>query len=107
MIISISLMSYITLSVILFSIGMIGLVSRKNIFIIYMSIELMLNAINLMLVSLSRHYANMDGQIMAMMVIAIAAAEAAVFLSLIVTLFRNRRSLDIDDYRSLKQKDAL
>ncbi len=102
-----SFTSYILLAIILFSIGIIGVVSRKNIFIIYMSIELMLNAINLMLVTLSRHFVSMEGQIIAMMVIAIAAAEAAVFLSLVVALFRIKHSLNIDDYNSLKQKDTL
>jgi len=107
MMVSTSLISYIILATLLFSIGIVGLVSRKNIFIIYMSIELMLNSINLMLVALSRHFGKMDGQIMAMMMIAIAAAEAAVFLSLIVTLYRQKHSLDVDDYKSLAQKDAL
>lgn len=103
----VSFMSYILLAVLLFSIGVIGVVSRKNIFVIYMSIELMLNAINLMLVTLSRHFATMDGQIIAMMVMAIAAAEATVFLSLIVSLFRIKHSINIDDYNSLKQKETL
>ncbi len=103
----VSFMSYILLAILLFSIGLIGVVSRKNIFVIYMSIELMLNAINLMLVTLSRHFATMDGQIIAMMVMAISAAEATVFLSLIVSLFRVKHSINIDDYNSLKQKDTL
>lgn len=102
-----SFMSYISLSILLFSIGIIGLISRKNIFIIYMSIELMLNAINLMLVTLSKYFSLMDGQIIAMMVMAIAASEAAVFLSLIVAMFRLKHSLNIDDYNALKQKGTL
>ncbi len=104
---SASLMPYITIAIILFSIGIAGVISRKNIFIIYMSIELMLNSVNLMLVSLGRHFGSTDGQIMAMMVIAVAAAEAAVFLSLIVTLYRHKKSVNIDDYHILNQKDAL
>ncbi len=103
----VSFMSYILLAITLFSMGFIGVVSRKNIFIIYMSLELMLNAINLMLVTLSKHFGNMDGQIMAMMVIAIAAAEAAIFLSLIVSLYGLKHSINIDDYNSLKQKGTL
>ena len=102
-----SFMSYISLSIILFSIGIVGLISRKNIFIIYMSMELMLNAINLMLVTLSKYFSSMDGQIIAMMVMAIAASEAAVFLSLIVAMFRLKRSLNVDDYNTLKQKGTL
>ncbi len=102
-----SFMSYISLSILLFSLGIVGLISRKNIFIIYMSLELMLNAINLMLVTLSKYFADIDGQIIAMMVMAIAASEAAVFLSLIVAMFRLKKSANIDDYNTLKQKGTL
>jgi len=102
-----SFMSYIALAIILFSLGIIGLISRKNIFIIYMSLELMLNAINLMLVTLSKNFGSMDGQIIAMMVIAIAASEAVIFLSLIVVMYRLKKSVNIDDFNSLKQKGTL
>ncbi len=102
-----SFMSYISLCILLFSLGIIGLISRKNIFIIYMSLELMLNAINLMLVTLSKYFGDIDGQIIAMMVMAIAASEAAVFLSLIVAMFRLKKSANIDDYNTLKQKGTL
>ena len=76
-----SLTGYAIVSMILFSLGTIGVVSRRNIFVIYMSIELMLNGINLFLVTFARYHFNMDGQILSIMVIAIAAAEAAIFLS--------------------------
>lgn len=102
-----SFMSYIALAIILFSLGIIGLISRKNIFIIYMSLELMLNAINLILVTLSKNFGSMDGQIIAMMVIAIAASEAVIFLSLIVDMYRLKKSVNIDDFNSLKQKGTL
>lgn len=102
-----SFMSYIALAIILFSLGIIGLISRKNIFIIYMSLELMLNAINLILVTLSKYFGSMDGQIIAMMVIAIAASEAVIFLSLIVVMYRLKKSVNIDDFNSLKQKGTL
>lgn len=102
-----SFMSYIALAIILFSLGIIGLISRKNIFIIYMSLELMLNAINLMLVTLSKNFGSVDGQIIAMMVIAIAASEAVIFLSLIVVMYRLKKSVNIDDFNSLKQKGTL
>jgi len=102
-----SFMSYIALAIILFSLGIIGLISRKNIFIIYMSLELMLNAINLMLVTLSKNFESIDGQIIAMMVIAIAASEAVIFLSLIVVMYRLKKSVNIDDFNSLKQKGTL
>jgi len=100
-----SLLSYITLAMILFSIGFLGVISRKNIFIIYMSIELMLNAINIIFVALGRYNESTGPQVIAMIVIAIAAAEAAVFLSLIVVLYRKKKSLNTDLFTSLKQKD--
>lgn len=102
-----SFMSYITLAIALFSLGVVGLISRKNIFIIYMSLELMLNAINLILVTLSKYFSSMDGQIIAMMVIAIAASEAVIFLSLIVAMYRLKHSVNIDEFNTLKQKGTL
>lgn len=102
-----SLLSYIILGMLLFSIGTLGVVSRKNIFIIYMSIELMLNAINLMFIALGKYYNTLETQVMAMMIIAVAAAEAAVFLSMIVVLYRKKKSLDTDMFSKLSQKDAL
>jgi len=101
-----SLLAYITLAMILFSIGFLGVISRKNIFIVYMSIELMLNAINLIFISLGRYNESMQPQVMALIVIAIAAAEAAVFLSLIVVLYRRKKSLNSDVFNVLSQKDA-
>ena len=74
-----SLFPYIALAMMLFSIGLLGVISRKNIFVIYMSIELMLNAINLLFVTLAHYHQSMASQVMAMFVIAIAAAEAAIF----------------------------
>ncbi len=100
-----SLFSYMSVAMILFSIGLLGVVSRKNIFIIYMSIELMLNAINLIFVALSNYHHDLGGHVMAMMIIAIAAAEAGVFLSLIVVLYRRKKSLDSDLFRTLSQKE--
>ena len=94
--------SYLVLSIILFSIGMVGVISRRNIIIIYMSIELMLNAINLALVSIASYMQNDTAEIIAMMIIAIAAAEAALFMALFVVLFRQRRSLDSNDFTSLQ-----
>lgn len=102
-----SLFSYIVVAMILFSIGLLGVVSRKNIFVIYMSIELMLNAINLIFVTLAHYHHSMASQVMAMFVIAIAAAEAAVFLSLIVVLYKRKKSLDSDIFRALAQKESL
>jgi NADH-quinone oxidoreductase subunit K len=101
-----SLLSYITLAMILFSIGFLGIISRKNIFIIYMSIELLLNAINLIFVSVGRYYESIHPQVIAMLVISIAAAEAAVFLSLIVVMYRRKKSLNSDIFTALSQKDS-
>jgi NADH-quinone oxidoreductase subunit K len=102
-----SLFPYIALAMMLFSIGLLGVISRKNIFVIYMSIELMLNAINLLFVTLAHYHQSMASQVMAMFVIAIAAAEAAIFLSLIVVLYKRKKSLDSDSYKALSQKESL
>lgn len=92
------------LAMILFSIGVVGVIARRNIFVIYLSIELILNSINLLLVGFARYHANMDGQILSMMIIAVAAAEAAIFFAIIILLYRSRNSLDTDMFTSLKQK---
>ncbi len=99
----VSLNSYAFVSMMLFSIGAIGVVSRKNIFVIYMSIEIMLNGINLFLVTFAKYHLNMDAQIISIMVIAIAAAEAAIFLSVIILLYRSKKSLDTDVFTTLTQ----
>ena len=101
----VSLTSYAFVSMVLFSIGVIGVVARRNIFVVYMSIELMLNAINLFLVTFARYHFNMDAQIITVMVISIAAAEAAIFLSVIILLYRSKKSLDTDLFTSLAQGD--
>ena len=95
---------FLILGILLFSIGIIGIISRRNIFVMYMSIELMLNAVNIILVALSHHYEELDGQIMAIMIIAIAAAEASIFLALFVMLFKNAKSLDANFFDLLKQE---
>lgn len=99
----ISLTSLAFVSMILFSIGAIGVISRRNIFVIYMSLEMMLNGVNLFLVTFARYHFNMDAQIITIMVIAIAAAEAAIFLSVIILLFRSQKSLDTDIFTTLTQ----
>ncbi len=99
----ITLTSYAAVSMILFSLGVIGVIARRNIFVIYMSIELMLNGINLFLMTFARYHFNMDAQVISIMVIAIAAAEAAIFLSVIILLFRSKRSLDTDIFTTLRQ----
>ena len=99
----ISLTSYAFVAMMLFSLGVIGVIARRNIFVIYMSIEMMLNGVNLFLVTFARYHFNMDPQVITVMVIAIAAAEAAIFLSVIILLYRSRKSLDTDVFNILKQ----
>ena len=99
----ISLTSYAFVSMILFSIGAIGVIARRNIFVIYMSLEFMLNGVNLFLVAFARYHFNIDPQIVSIMVISIAAAEAAIFLSIVILLFRSKKSLDTDLFTSLSQ----
>jgi NADH-quinone oxidoreductase subunit K len=98
----IALQSLLSLSAILFVIGICGFITRRNILIMFMSVELMLNAANLALVAFSRHNASMDPQVVAMFVMALAAAEVAVGLAIIVAVFRRRQSVNIDDMRNLK-----
>jgi len=93
---------YIILSAILFSIGALGVLIRRNPLIIFMSIELMLNAANLAFVAFSRMYDSFDGQIFVFFVIAVAAAEVAVGLALIVEIFKTKKNINIDEMNSLK-----
>jgi NADH-quinone oxidoreductase subunit K len=88
---------YVVLSAILFSIGVVGVVIRRNPLVIFMSIELMLNAANLALVAFGQRLGNLDGQAVVFFVMAVAAAEVAVGLAIIVTIFRVRRRLSVDD----------
>ena len=92
----------VTLSLIIFSIGILGVLIRKNAIIIFMSIELMLNAVNLSLVGFSRYYNSVDGQVFVFLVMTLAAAEVAVGLAIIVSLFRNKDSINIDDMNILR-----
>ena len=80
----------------LFTVGMIGLLVRRNAIVAFMSIELMLNAVNLILVAFSRIRGDLDGQVLAFFVIAVAAAEAAVGLAIIIAVYRRLRSVDLD-----------
>lgn len=93
---------YIILSAILFSIGALGVLSRRNPLIIFMSIELMLNAANLAFVAFARVYDSFSGQIFVFFVIAVAAAEVAVGLALIVEIFKTKKNINIDEMNSLK-----
>ncbi|MBN1148270.1 MAG: NADH-quinone oxidoreductase subunit NuoK [Anaerolineales bacterium] len=93
---------YLGLSVILFTLGALGVLVRRNAIIIFMSIELMLNAANLAFVAYARVHAALNGQIFVFFVMAVAAAEVAVGLALIVAIFRSKQSINIDQMNSLR-----
>ena len=93
---------YLALSALLFCIGIVGVLTRKNAIVIFMCVELMLNAVNLSLVSFSSHYGNVDGQILVFFALAIAAAEAVVGLAIIISIFRNNLSVDISKINLLR-----
>ena len=93
---------YVILSAILFTIGAMGVLIRKNAIIIFMSVELKLNAANLAFVAFARYYEVLDGQIFVFFIMTVAAAEVAVGLALIVTIFRTKHSIDVDQMSNLK-----
>ena len=93
---------YIVLSLLLFAIGAIGVLVRRNAIIALMSVELMFNAANLNLVVFSRQLNDLTGQVFAVLVIAIAAGEAAIGLAILLALFRNKQSIHLDDYTLMK-----
>jgi NADH-quinone oxidoreductase subunit K len=93
---------FIILSAILFGIGVVGVLVRRNPLVMFMSVELMLNAVNLAFVAFSRYLNNLDGQVFVFLVLTVAAAEVAVGLAIIVALFRTRATVDVDEISSLK-----
>lgn len=93
---------YIFLGTALFTIGVVGVLTRRNVIVILMSIELMLNAVNINLVAFSRYFQAVEGQVFAIFVITDAAAEAAVGLGLIIALFRNKETVNADEIDLLK-----
>lgn len=93
---------YLVLAAILFTIGIVGVLVRRNAIVVFMSIELMLNAVNLTLITFSRINGTLDGQIMAFFVMVVAAAEVVVGLAIIMSIFRTRRSASVDDANLLK-----
>jgi len=94
--------SYLMLSAILFAIGTAGVFLRRNLITILLSVEIMLNAVNLTFIAADRYYGSLDGQIIVFFVVTVAAAEAAVGLAIIIALFRHRESLNPDAFTSLK-----
>ena len=96
-------MSYfVGLSAVLFAIGVAGVLLRRNIIVIFMSIEIMLNAVNLAFVALGRRLGSMDGQVIVFFVMTVAAAEAAVGLAIIISVFRNRETVNADDLNLMR-----
>jgi NADH-quinone oxidoreductase subunit K len=93
---------YVALSAVLFAIGVLGVLIRRNAILIFMSVELMLNAANLAFVAFARYYDQLDGQIISFFVMTVAAAEVAVGLALIVTIFRTKLSIDVDEISVMK-----
>ena len=97
-----SLSWYLALSAVLFTIGVAGVIVKRNVIAMFMCIELMLNAVNLSFVALSSYFGDTTGQLFVFIVMTVAAAEAAVGLGIIIAVFRNRESLDVDDANILK-----
>lgn len=95
-------LAYVLLSAVLFSIGVIGVLTRRNALVMFMLIELMLNAANLALVSFANRLQSVEGQVLVFFVITIAAAEVAVGLALLVTIFHTKHTTDIDEISTLK-----
>ena len=99
---NIGLEHYLVVSVLLFALGLTGVIVRRSLLVIYMSLELMLNAANLAMVAFSRFTNNLDGQVFVFFIITVAAAEVSVGLALIVALCRKRQTAHIEDLRTLK-----
>jgi len=100
---SVGLQHYLVVSVLLFCLGLVGVIVRRNLLVIYMSLELMLNAANLALVAFSRYSDHsLDGQVFVFFIITVAAAEVSVGLALIVALYRKRQTAHVEDLTSLK-----
>src|SRR5215510_11635224 len=99
---NVGLEHYLVVSALLFALGLLGVITRRNLLVIYMSLELMLNAANLALVAYSRFNDKLDGQVVVFFIITVAAAEVAVGLALIVGLYRKRQSAHVEDLTSMK-----
>ena len=93
---------YLVLSAVLFTIGVVGVLIRRNVLIIFMSVEMMLNAVNLSFVALAYHFMDLNGQIFVLMVMVVAAAEVAVGLAIVMTIIRRKDTTNIEDVNLLK-----
>ena len=98
----VGLQHYLAVSFLLFAVGLFGVIIRRNVLVIYMCLELMLNAANLALVAFSRFNNNLDGQLLVFFTITVAAAEVAVGLALIVALYRKRQTAHVEDLTTMK-----
>src|SRR5262245_47878923 len=99
---TVGLQHYLVVSALLFCLGILGVIVRRNLLVIYMSLELMLNAANLALVAFSRYQNNLDGQVFVFFIITVAAAEVGVGLALIVALYRKRQTAHVEDLTLMK-----
>ncbi|MCU0572124.1 MAG: NADH-quinone oxidoreductase subunit NuoK [Syntrophobacteraceae bacterium] len=98
----VTLNSYLVLGAVLFTIGAVGVFTQRNALIIYMCIELMLNAVNLTFIAFSRYLNSLDGHVFVFMIMAVAAAEAAVGLAIFISLFRNKETVNVDNFNLCK-----
>lgn len=99
----IPILHILTVTLILFSIGLLGVLTRRNLIVIFMSVEMMLNSVNLLFIAFSRYFHDLNGEVMVFFVMAIAAAEAAVGLAIVIALHRNYHSIDTMDINHLKE----
>jgi NADH-quinone oxidoreductase subunit K len=90
---------YLSLSAVLFTIGVLGVLLRRNVIVVFLSVELMLNAVNVSLVAFSQSFGDVDGTIMVFFVMSVAAAEAAVGLAIVIAMFRNKLTINVDELR--------
>lgn len=98
----VTLQHYLVLSAALFTLGVVGVMFRRNLIVILMSLELMLNAVNLTFIALARYLESVEGQIMVLFVMVVAAAEVAVGLAIVVTVFRQRGSINVDEFNLMR-----
>ena len=94
---------FFLLASVLFSIGLVGLVSRRNLFVLYMSVELMLSSVNLLLATFSKVLGDASGSVIALLIIAVIAAEAALFLAMIIHMYRTQKTVDSDNFDKLRE----
>ncbi len=97
-----ALNNYLIVSAILFAIGTVGVLTRRNAIVIFMCVEMMLNAVNLTFIAFSKYLGNIDGQVFVFFVMTVAAAEAAVGLALMIAFYKNRESIDVEDVNLMK-----